>query len=47
MQQEDPDVVEGDDGEEDIGGVDPVGEDLLKKYYMVSVVCVIVACESL
>ena len=39
-------MVEGDDGEEDIRGVDPVGEDLLKKYYMVSVVYVIVARKS-
>ena len=37
VQQEDPEMVEGDDGEDAVSGDEPVGEQLLAKYYMVRV----------
>ena len=37
VQQEDPEMVEGDNGEDAVSGDEPVGEQLLAKYYMVRV----------
>ena len=41
VQQEDPEMVEGDDGEDAVSGDAPVGEQLLAKYYMVRVSVII------
>ena len=35
VQQEDPEMVEGDNGEDAVSGDEPVGEQLLAKYYLV------------
>ena len=41
VQQEDPEMVEGDNGEDAVSGDEPVGEQLLAKYYMVCVSIII------